>query len=877
MNKLKIMGFLKERKSLAELFLKDDEIKEIFKTHIKIESKVMSIETLFANERRTKNTVFDPYYQRNYVWDTDKASYFIESILLGTEIPPLVFFNTGKNIIEVIDGRQRFETIKRFKENKFHLTKKGLSIFTDLKKKSFDDLSLEIQDVFWDTKLRIIEFSVVNEPRLDDRKEDQIKKEIFRRYNSGITPLKNVEIEKAIYEVNDTNTYFKKKLQGSEDDYLTFLDLFFSEREKETSEKSITLEKAMQKVRLLLVLHNLPINYYSTLNGRKEVIQRFFENLSNNTPDVERLYDGFISKVYLLKEIKSLLFDDGVEYNKLVFECLFWIFTILEQEKINLQRVNNPALLQNLVGFISSNINIYNQENSHFYKEMKERYTGTASFFEQFFNIDLEIYIKNNHNSQQKIKKIMNSNSTDTNKIIEEFESLRLNKPDASTTTIDDICRLMNRKRFLLRPSYQRGESINQTKSSAIIESILLGIKLPPIFIFKRPDGVLEVVDGQQRLLSILGFIGQEFQDENGERVKSEKNNYKLNNLRILNELNGKSYNDLDEGYKEMILDFNLSLVTIDSKINPQFDQIDLFIRLNNKPYPIRDNTFEMWNSYIDVGIISKIRKISSKYDSWFYSRLQNTRMENEELITTLGYFEFKTDNPVENIVDLDIYQRNDKINFRIKSKVEITKLLNSASEQEQIKNEYLKSLSTVDNFIKKLKLLLIDRDIEDNLDEYLKMELDKIFYLTHSKTARRTLQNFYALWFLLSHINYEMVKLNRIKIKHDITNIFKFTKSLSKEDQNGVGLSKYKDMVYEFWNKYQIEERRIKLSHDEKKGLLEKQDNICPICNSLLFITDDLEVDHKVPLGIGGSDKFLNLQVTHKDCNRRKGVRVFK
>ncbi|WP_409292771.1 HNH endonuclease family protein [Peribacillus sp. SCS-37] len=860
---------------MAELFLKDDEIKEIFKTHLKIESKVMSIETLFANERRTKNTVFDPYYQRNYVWDTDKASYFIESILLGTEIPPLVFFNTGKNIIEVIDGRQRFETIKRFKENKFHLTKKGLSVFTDLKKKSFDDLSIEIQDVFWDTKLRIIEFSVVNEPKLDERKEDQIKKEIFRRYNSGITPLKNVEIEKAIYEINDTNTYFKKKLQSSENDYLSFLDLFFSDREKETKEKGITLEKAMQKVRLFLVLHNLPINYYSTLNGRKEVIQRFFENLSNNNPNVEELYDSFISKVYLLKEIKRLLIANNVEHNKLVFECLFWVFTILEQEKVSLQKINNHKLLRNLVSFISKNINIYNQENSHFYMEMKERYTGTASFFEQYFSINLEIYIKNNNNSLQKIKTVMNSNSTDTNKIIEEFETLRLNKPDASTTTIDDICRLMNRKRFLLRPSYQRGESINQMKSSAIIESILLGIKLPPIFIFKRPDGVLEVVDGQQRLLSILGFIGQDFQDENGERVKSEKNNYKLNNLRILTELNGKSYNDFDEVYKEMILDFNLSLVTIDSKINPKFDQIDLFIRLNNKPYPIRENTFEMWNSYIDVGIISKIRKISSKNDKWFFSRLQNTRMENEELITTLGYFEYKADNPVENVVDLDIYQRNDKINFRIKSKVEITKLLNTASEQEDLKHEYLKSLSKVENFIKKLKLLLVDRDIEDNLDNYLKKELDEIFYLTHSRTARRTLQNFYALWYLLSNISYEMVKFNRIEIKQNITNIFKFTKSLTSDDQNGVGLTKYKNMVYEFWNKYQVEERRIKLSQDEKKGLLEKQHNICPICNSLLFITDELEVDHKVPLGIGGGDRFLNLQITHKDCNRKKGVRV--
>ncbi|WP_052158728.1 DUF262 domain-containing protein [Halobacillus sp. BBL2006] len=855
---------------MAELFLKDEEIKEIFRNHLKIESKVMSIETLFANERRTKNTVFDPYYQRNYVWDTDKASYFIESILLGTEIPPLVFFNTGKNI-EVIDGRQRFETIKRFKDNTFHLTKKGLSVFPDLKKKSFDDFDLNLQDVFWDTKLRIIEFSVINEPKLDTRKEDQIKKEIFRRYNSGITPLKNAEIEKAIYINDDTTSFFKKRFKENEVDYIDLLDLFFSEREKETRNKGITLEKAMQKVRLFLVLHNLPINYYSTLKGRKEVIQRFFENLSNNTTDVEQLYEEFIRKVKLVKEMRLALDSNEVEHNKLVFECLFWAFTILEKEGINLDSISNKITKEKLVSFIEENLHIYTTENSHFYKEMKERYTGTASFFEELFDINLEIYIKNNTITQKKIRNVTDNNP-DTKEIIEEYETLRLNKPDASTTTIDDICRLMNRKRFLLRPPYQRGESINKMKSSAIIESILLGVKLPPIFIYKRKDGIQEVVDGQQRLLSILGFIGEEFLDELGNRIKSEKDKYKLNQLRILDELNGSSYSELNEGLKEKILDFNLSLVTIDAKINPQFDPIDLFIRLNNKPYPIRENTFEMWNSYIDIEIITKIRTVANRHTDWFYSRQQNTRMENEELITTLAFFDFIGENPDSNI-HLDIYQRNDKINFRVKSKTEITKVLNNASEQETIKKSFLKSIDRVEAFIRKLKILLVEKDVIENQEEYLKKELDTLFYLSHRKTARRTLQSFYALWYVFSDVTFEMVKVNRLEMKKEIANLFKYTKSLTPQDQNGLGLVKYKEMVDEFKEKYKIDKRRITLTMDEKKGLLEKQNNTCPLCNAPIFISDELEVDHRIPLGIGGKDKFLNLQLAHKDCNRKKGA----
>jgi uncharacterized protein with ParB-like and HNH nuclease domain len=121
-------------------------IQNIFKTDLKIEAKVMSIETLFANERRTRRTDYKPSYQRNYVWDDDKATYFIESILLGTEIPPIILFNSQEKI-EVIDGRQRYETIKRFIDKEFKLKKKGLLKFRDLKNKTFEDL----EDVFKDT------------------------------------------------------------------------------------------------------------------------------------------------------------------------------------------------------------------------------------------------------------------------------------------------------------------------------------------------------------------------------------------------------------------------------------------------------------------------------------------------------------------------------------------------------------------------------------------------------------------------------------------------------------------------------------------------------------------------------------------------------
>ena len=133
------------------------DIIEIFKTHLKIDNSVKSIAHTFLNERYASRIDFAPYFQRKYVWDSEKASYFIESILLGTEIPPIVLFDDGtKN--EVIDGRQRYETIKRFLENKFSLDAKGLKSLTGFIDLHYSELPETIKSEFKNTQIRILQY-----------------------------------------------------------------------------------------------------------------------------------------------------------------------------------------------------------------------------------------------------------------------------------------------------------------------------------------------------------------------------------------------------------------------------------------------------------------------------------------------------------------------------------------------------------------------------------------------------------------------------------------------------------------------------------------------------------------------------------------------
>jgi len=319
---------------------------------------------------------------------------------------------------------------------------------------------------------------------------------------------------------------------------------------------------------------------------------------------------------------------------------------------------------------------------------------------------------------------------------------LRVNKPDPSKLSIDDILKKMRRRRFLLRPSYQRGEVISPTKASGIIESILLDVSLPPIFVFRRSDDIAEVVDGQQRLLTILGFIGEHYLNERNEPVLPKKHRFPLRDLRILSELSGKRFDDLTDEQREKIFDFELFEVEIQEALNPHFDPVDLFVRLNDRPYPIKEHSFEMWNSWADKDCITRIRENTENASDWFYVRRRladdRYRMQNEELYTALVYFDYNSEEP-GGAKHPALFMRRDYVAARVADKADMTRVWTKVSENQAAKQRWLSSANRVEAFLRKLKIALIDRDVEANVADFLRQELDRLLQSPAQRSAVRT------------------------------------------------------------------------------------------------------------------------------------------
>ena len=740
---------------------------EIFKTGLKIIPRTLSVKTLLS-DRNLKRINYKPYYQRNYVWDNEKQTFFIESVLLGTEIPPLILYKSGINT-EVIDGRQRFETLKRFKENSFSLSSKGLMDLPALNRKSFNTLDDELKDVFLNSYIRVFEFEVIT--NVSSEIEDKIKKEIFRRYNTGITPLTSIEVDSAKYD----NDLFSEKLE----EYITNdIDLYNGLRTcffPNDNDFADIKGKVLDFLRKALVMPMIPISRYARGAGRNEIIELLYKSLcdtyTNDYIELDKLINDCKEIILLHKKLsnENMLFAK----QKIMYEVILWALLVIHREEVNF---NMESLYPAIISHYTDKIELYSDDNSFYYKNIYDRYLDTAEFFKNYVNVNFDIYIKN-IDFNNDIKRIRQG-ETEVKDVVQQLSSLRINKPSPISKPIEEILSDVVTNRYLVRPSYQRQEKISELKASAIIESILLGISLPPIFVYKRRDGIKEVVDGQQRLLSVISFVGKQYRDENDKLSYSKNNNFKLKKLKILTNLNGYNFSNLSTQDQDKILDFVIDEIIIEQNINENFDPTDLFIRLNQKPYPIQQNSFEMWNSTVEKDVIDKIKKITDKHINWFYSKEnkdiynRTDRMENEELITLLSYIDHQLlcNVPYDKI--LGMFKRIDRITCRIKDKNSITDYLMHLEDNINEKESFISSISRTDTKITEFGGLF-----EEELD---RDTLNNFFNIKRSKTFRRSYQDFYIVWLILHYLkisdeNKTFIKNKILEILGDLRNINSF------------------------------------------------------------------------------------------------------
>lgn len=167
---------------------------------------------LIRNENRTVHDVLrriekgsfvmDPDFQRDFIWQEEKQSKLIESVLMRIPLPVFYLAENPKGQMVVVDGLQRLSTFQRFVNNELKLK---LPHHKELYNKKFQDLSPKLQNRVEDCNLvlYVIDAKVPAQALLD----------IFERVNSG-EPLTRQQMRNCLF--TGPSTRFLKQESHSE-------------------------------------------------------------------------------------------------------------------------------------------------------------------------------------------------------------------------------------------------------------------------------------------------------------------------------------------------------------------------------------------------------------------------------------------------------------------------------------------------------------------------------------------------------------------------------------------------------------------------------------------------------------------------------------
>lgn len=275
---------------------------------------------------------------------------------------------------------------------------------------------------------------------------------------------------------------------------------------------------------------------------------------------------------------------------------------------------------------------------------------------------------------------------------------------DSRTYSINDFIEWDDRKQLEISPKFQRRSVWSPQAKSYLIDTILKDKPLPKIFIRATTDPktkktTREIVDGQQRIRTILSFV------KDGFRISKVHNE----------EYGGMLYSELPEDVQGEFLKYELS---VDLLLDVQDrDILDVFARLNT--YSVSLNKQELFNAKYFGYFKQLVYKLSGDYytfwtENHIFTDTKIMRMAEAELMTDL-----------------------------------IIATVEGIQSKKQAEKYYAKYDESFDN----------RKEIENHVKEIMDL-IGNLFGDTLKTSNFRTTPNFYGLFVSLYHMNYGIPNL---------------------------------------------------------------------------------------------------------------------
>jgi uncharacterized protein with ParB-like and HNH nuclease domain len=139
-------------------------------------------------------------------------------------------------------------------------------------------------------------------------------------------------------------------------------------------------------------------------------------------------------------------------------------------------------------------------------------------------------------------------------------------------------------------PDYQREFVWKRDKQSRFIESVLLGVPLTPFIVSEDKNDRLEIIDGSQRIRTLLAFY---------------ENRFKLRNLKVLTKINTAKFKDLPWGLQNDIQNRDFRIIVV---YHADFStRQDVFNRINTSSEKLTDSEIRKNKKGLSTEVLIKL------------------------------------------------------------------------------------------------------------------------------------------------------------------------------------------------------------------------------------------------------------------------------
>jgi 5-methylcytosine-specific restriction endonuclease McrA len=397
---------------------------------------------------------------------------------------------------------------------------------------------------------------------------------------------------------------------------------------------------------------------------------------------------------------------------------------------------------------------------------------------------------------------------------------------DSKDFTLSTIREMYAEGDIITNPDYQRDYVYDNKRASKLVESLLMGIPIPTVYLCQEQDETYSVIDGQQRITSFVKYL---------------ENEYALVGLSELPELNGKYFKELDKSVQKKLKSSSLRAIIILKE--SQELKYEIFARLNQGSVSLRPQ--ELRNCIYRGSFNEMLEELAkNKYLPLLFHDENNRKSYQERILRFFAlrnYTEYKSSiNKMMNAY-MALHQNADE------TKIAELKALFTGTI------DIIKQVLGADAF------LSIDREKNIAIEKFSGSVYDSIIIPF----------SFFSAHDLMYHA--DEIRKAVDELKKDDLQYREDTYAATGSRKRVIGrIMAVYNLLQKITGAYGTSDESRNFS-SELKSKLFHPGYICSYCNNEILSIDDAEVDHIVPFSQGGKTNISNAQLLHRHCNREK------